>query len=163
MPAPVFDEVVRNLVRLVASAEKLGLPVCVSEQNPSALGPTLPVVKEALDRLSPPARTLDKMAFSLADEPLFQRFLGTGQKTLVVAGMETHICVFQTVRALCERGYAVHVPADAVISRTAENRAVGLDLCRRAGAIVTSTETVIFDLIERAGTDEFRALAKLVK
>jgi nicotinamidase-related amidase len=77
--------------------------------------------------------------------------------------METHVCVYQTVRDLVARGAAVHVPADAVISRTRENRAVGLELCTRAGGVVTSTEVVVFDALGKAGTDAFRALSRLVR
>jgi nicotinamidase-related amidase len=163
MPNVAFDELARNLVRLFATAERLKLPVAVSEQNPEALGRTVPVLREAAVRLSPPATFIDKMAFSVAEEPLLQTFLGAGRKTLVVVGMEAHVCVFQTARALCERGYSVHVPADGVLSRSAANWRVGLDLCSKAGATVTSTEAIIFDLLERAGTDEFRAISKLVK
>ena len=163
MQHAAFDEVARNAGRLLAAADRFRLPVAISEQYPEGLGRTVPVVREAASRLSPAPLYFDKMAFSLADEPLFQSFLGNGRKTLVLFGMETHICVFQTVRALCERGFSVHVPADAVISRTEANARIGLSLCERAGAVITSTETVLFDLLERAGTDEFKALAKLVR
>jgi nicotinamidase-related amidase len=163
MPPPVFDELTRNALRMLAAAARFKLPVAVSEQYPAGLGRTVPVIGEAVAKLSPPALYLDKTAFSLSEEPLFQRFLGAGPRTLVAIGMETHVCVFQTVRALCERGFSVHVPVDAVASRTETNRRVGLDLCERAGAVLTSTETVIFDLLERAGTDDFKALSKLLK
>jgi nicotinamidase-related amidase len=163
MPSAAFDEVARNVVRLLGGAARLQLPVAVSEQYPQGLGRTVPVIAEAVTRMAPPALFIEKMAFSLAEEPLMQRFLGDGKRTLVVTGMETHICVFQTVRALCERGFSVHVPVDAVISRTEGNRKVGLDLCERAGAVLTSTETVLFDLIERAGTDDFKSVSKLIK
>lgn len=163
MQSAAFDEVARNIVRLLGGAARLKLPVAVSEQYPQGLGRTVPVVGEAVARMAPPALFIEKLAFSLSDEPLMQRFLGDGKRTLVVTGMETHICVFQTVRALCERGFSVHVPVDAVISRTEVNRRVGLDLCARAGAVLTSTETVLFDLCERAGTDEFKSISKLVK
>jgi nicotinamidase-related amidase len=150
-------------VRLLAAAARFTMPVAVSQQYPAGLGPTVPVIAEAVARLSPPALYFDKTAFSLSGEPLFERFLDGGTNTLIATGMETHVCVFQTVRALCERGFSVHVPVDAVASRTEANRRVGLDLCARAGAVVTSTETLIFDLLERAGTDDFKALSKLVK
>ena len=163
MPTAAFDELVRNALRLLAAAGRMSLPVALSEQYPTGLGRTVPVLREAVARLSPPALFIEKQAFSLADEPLFQRFLGTGPKTLVVLGMEAHVCVFQTVRALCERGFSVHVPVDAVTSRAEANRAIGLALCERAGAVPTSTETILFDLLERAGTDDFKALSKLVK
>ena len=81
----------------------------------------------------------------------------------MVLGVETHVCVFQTARELSRRGHEVHVVADAVASRQEENRVLGLGLCERAGSVVTPTETVVFDWLGRAGTDEFRALSKLVR
>jgi nicotinamidase-related amidase len=77
--------------------------------------------------------------------------------------METHVCVFQTVRDLVAAGYEVHVCADAVSSRTEEHRRVGLELCREAGAVVSLAETAVFDLLHRAGTDEFKRVSPLVK
>ena len=77
--------------------------------------------------------------------------------------METHVCVYQTVRALREAGHVVHVVADAVASRTDANWQNGLDLCERAGAVITNTETVVFDLLGKAGTDDFKILSRLVK
>ena len=77
--------------------------------------------------------------------------------------METHVCVFQTARELVKRGYATYVVADAVASRRDENRRIGLSLCERAGAIVTVTEAVAFDLLEHAGTGAFKAVSKLLR
>ncbi len=163
MDPVAFDALTHNVMRLVATAERLHLPVALSEQYPQGLGATVPLIKEATGRLPTRPIFIEKTAFSLADEPLFLSFLGNGRKTLIVVGMETHICVYQTARGLAERGYAVHVPEDAVISRTEANHRIGLDLIRQAGGVPTSTETVIFDLLGRAGTDEFRALSKLMK
>lgn len=163
IPAEAFATMTRNIVTLVAAAVQFNLPVIVSEQYPKGLGRTIPVLREAVANLKHAALYLDKTAFSLAEEPLFQSFLGHGKRTLVMAGMETHICVYQSARALAQRGYSVHVPVDAVVSRTVANHAIGVDLLGRAGCIPTSTETVLFDLLERAGTDEFRSLSRLVK
>jgi nicotinamidase-related amidase len=77
--------------------------------------------------------------------------------------MEAHVCVYQTVRGLVERGYQAHVVADAVSSRTEENWQIGLNLAERAGGIITSTEVAVFDLLGRAGTDDFKSLSKLIK
>ena len=163
MAPAAFETVTRNILTLCAAAAQLRLPVCVSEQYPKGLGRTIPVLVEAVVRLQPSPLFLEKTAFSVADEPLFQRFLGGGRKQLVLVGMETHICVYQSARDLAARGYQVHVPRDAVISRTEENRAAGLDLIARAGGIPTTTETVVFDLLERAGTETFKTLSRLVK
>src|SRR5262249_13195659 len=122
-----------------------------------------PVLKEALGKMIPPARYFEKLEFSGCGSPLFQQFLSAGRRTLIVAGMEAHICVYQTVRDLAARGYTIHVPVDAVLSRSRENWRVGVDLITRAGAVPTSTETVLFDLVQTAASDDFKALSKLVK
>jgi nicotinamidase-related amidase len=82
---------------------------------------------------------------------------------VIVAGMETHVCVYQTVRDLIAAGYMPFVPRDAVLSRTPENHETGLELMRECGATITSTETVVFDLLGAAGTPEFKKLSALVK
>jgi nicotinamidase-related amidase len=154
---------VRNWVALVEMAARLKLPVCATEQYPQGLGPTLPVLKEALGKVMPPTRWLEKLDFSCCESPLFQQFLDNGRRTFIVAGMETHVCVFQTVRGMVGRGLRVHVPGDACLSRTRDNWQVGMDLMARAGAVTTSTETVLFDLVKRAEGENFRALTKLIK
>jgi nicotinamidase-related amidase len=119
-------------------------------------------VREKLDDLG--VARIEKTAFSAAEVPEFQRALeAAAPKTVVVVGMETHVCVYQTVRDLRARGLEVLVPVDAVASRRDEDRAVGLVLCERAGAITTSVETIVFDWLGRAGTDVFRAISKLLR
>lgn len=163
MPSEVLGRAVRNWIALTEMAARMKLPVAASEQYPQGLGPTLPVLKEALVRVMPPARWIEKLDFSCCDTPLFQQFLANGRRTFVVCGMETHVCVYQTVRAMVARGLKVHVPIDACVSRAQENWRVGVDLMRDAGAVMTSTETVLFDLVKRAEGENFRALTKLVK
>lgn len=170
----------RNIVILIELARRLGLPVVVSEQYPKGLGHTVgalavqlglvPGGTEAAEATAPPpltagrARRFEKIAFGCTAEPGFDELLAqVGRSQWIVVGMETHICVYQTARGLAAQGLRVHVPADAVLSRTAANRAVGLDLINRAGAQVTTTETVVFDCLRQAGTDDFRALSRLVR
>jgi nicotinamidase-related amidase len=154
--------VARNIGILAELARRLRLPVVLSEQYPRGLGPTIGAVNEALAGLTP--HRVEKLEFSLAAAPAWEAIGRELQRDqLVVVGMEAHVCVYQTVRDLCERGATVFVPADAVVSRTRENRDIGLALIERAGGIVTSTEVVVFDALGAAGTDDFRALSKLVK
>ena len=158
MPKEPFEAALRNMVRWVEGAKLLGLPILWTEQYVKGLGPTVPALREAIgDR----ARPVEKLAFTCLVDPIVAALEGKGQ--VVVVGMETHICVFQTVRDLEERGLRAFVAADAVISRTPENRQVGLDLARAMGSTVTSTEAGLFDLVKAAGSDEFRAISKLVK
>ncbi|HXU81533.1 MAG TPA: isochorismatase family protein [Polyangia bacterium] len=155
---------VRNIVLLFELARQLRIPVVVSEQYPRGLGPTVAALREALLQPGLAIERVEKIEFSCTDSPAFlevHRKLARDQ--WIVVGMEAHVCVYQTARGLVAMGARVHVPADAVVSRAPTNVRIGLDLCGRAGAYVTATETVVFDALKRAGTDEFRALSRLLK
>ena len=157
MSSELMSRVVRNTTILIHAARTLGLPIVVSQQYPKGLGPTIAPIEEALagaDKL----HRFDKLEFSAADgAPKL------GRDQWIVSGMEAHVCVYQTARGLVARGETVHVCADAICSRTKANWQIGCGLIERAGAIVTSTEVCVFDLLERAGSDEFKALSKLIK
>ncbi len=154
-----FARSLKNTEILVESAKTLGLPILATEQYPKGLGPTVPSLRQALT-----AEPTSKVAFScVAVEDVAKALRESGRKQVIVAGMETHVCVFQTVRDLLGEGYVPFVPRDAVLSRTEENHETGLALMREAGATVTSTEAVVFDLLGAAGTPEFKKLSPLVK
>lgn len=159
MHPDLLAPMLKNLDRVGQAAEILRVPALISEQYPAGLGPTLETVRRSF----PAARAMAKMCFDAMKDLDFSSALrASGRRTVVVSGMETHICVYQTVRSLV-RDYEVHVLRDAVASRSLDNYEVGLDLIRSVGGVVSSTETVLFDLLERAGTDEFRAVSKLVR
>jgi nicotinamidase-related amidase len=162
MPRDSLDRVVKNTNLLLDAAALLDVPVLASEQYPKGLGPTLAPV---LDRLSKAgAAPIEKLSFDASAEPRIAREIArVNPRAVIVVGMEAHVCVFQTARELVRRGHVVHVVADAVASRTEENRSAGLALASLAGASVTVAEAVVFDWVERAGTDAFRAVSKLVK
>jgi nicotinamidase-related amidase len=163
MPDAARTEVLRNVPILIEAADRLGLPIVVSQQYPRGLGPTSAVIEDALARARLVHR-FDKLEFSAAAAPAFAALAPTlGRDQWIVCGMESHVCVYQTVRDLVARGWATHVCADAVCSRTAQNREIGLQLMARAGAVITSTEVCVFDLLGRAGSDEFRALSRIIK
>jgi nicotinamidase-related amidase len=151
----------RNTVILLEAARVLGLPVLVTEQYPKGIGPTLPDIAAAF----PEGQVVhEKVCFSCADAAAFMQALReTGRDQVLLTGMETHVCVFQTARDLARAGLTPFVVQDAVLSRTAENQALGLRLMAAAGATRTGTETATFDLLGQAGTPEFKALAPLVK
>lgn len=163
MQTDALNRAVKTWVSFIEVAAMLKLPICVSEQYPKGLGRTLPVMREALVKMMPPPLFIEKTEFSLAGTALFNQFLNNGRKQLIVVGMEAHICVFQTVRDLVARGYEVYVPLDGVVSRARHNWRIGLELIRNAGGTVSSMEALMFDLIERAEGDEFRAVSKLIK
>lgn len=160
MPEAVAAQVIKNSQILIEAASKLGIPVVVSQQYPKGLGTTVAALEPALANAKP--HRFDKLEFSGASTPEFSA-LALRRDQWIVTGMETHVCVYQTARDLVARGHTVHVPIDAVSSRTKANWRVGLELIDRAGAIPTSTEVCVFDLLGRAGTDEFKALSKLIK
>jgi nicotinamidase-related amidase len=164
MGEPERAPALRRWTQLLEMAGRLRLPVVVSEQYPRGLGPTVPSLHEMLGRITPPPRVVEKLDFSAWANPEFAQVVAsTGRRAWIVGGMETHVCVWQTARDLVAAGYQVHVPRDAVLSRTDEDRRTGLELARAAGAVVTSTETALFDLVGRAEGDTFRALSKLVR
>ena len=163
MPAEALAQVTRNTQILITAADQLGLPIVVSQQYPRGLGATAQPIEDALATARAVHR-FDKVEFSAAAAPAFAQIApGLGRDQWLLCGMETHVCVYQTARDLVARGWDVHLCADAVCSRTPANRELGLGLMARAGAIVTSTETCVFDLLGRAGSDEFRALSRVIK
>lgn len=162
---PVMEEGLRgqveaNLPRLLQAASALGVPVIATEQYPKGLGSTLGLVKEHLGLSAP----IPKLSFDALGEPrIEQALLASERGSFVVCGMEAHICVFQTVRSLRERGHPVFVLADAVASRTRQNHEIGLSLAREAGALVTSIEALLFDWVEAGGSDDFKLVSRLVR
>ncbi len=152
---------VDQLSRLVRGAILMEIPVLWAEQVPAKLGPTLP---ELATSLAPVAKPIEKCAFScMADEGFAEAVAATGRDQFMLAGIESHVCVFQTAAHLLAKGYEVHAASDAVSSRTAANRQVGLDRIAREGGIVSSVEMALFELSGQAGGDEFRQLVRIVK
>ena len=151
-----FDRVAAGAATLVRGARILGLPVVVTQQYPKGLGTTVPELAEHLDGIEP----LDKVCFSAAAAEGFDL---QGRDQALICGIESHVCVSQTAHDLLDRGVQVHVARDAVTSRTEENRDLGLDKMEGSGAIVTSVETALFELLGAAGTDEFKQVQALVK
>lgn len=163
MPEVALRDVLRNTKILIEAANRLGLPIVVSQQYPRGLGATTPPIEAEIAQ-SERVHRFDKLEFSSAAAPAFAPLAQTlGRDQWILCGMETHVCVYQSARDLAARGWDVHVCADAVCSRTERNREIGLGLMERAGAIITSTEVCVFDLLGRAGSDEFRALSKAIK
>jgi nicotinamidase-related amidase len=163
MTEAAVAEVTRNSKLLILAARTLGLPIVVSEQYPRGLGHTTAAIREALEGADG-VHLYEKLEFSGAGAPAFAALAPRLRRDQwIVCGMETHVCVYQTARDLVARGYAAHVCADAVCSRAVKNYELGLGLMARAGAVITSTEATIFDLLGRAGSDEFRTLSKAIR
>jgi nicotinamidase-related amidase len=175
-----FERVAGNVATLVRGARILGLPTLVTEQYPRGLGRTVPEVTEHLDvtksleaeRLARPedfrcgrsALMFEKVSFSAVDAEGFAAALHEARRDQVLlCGIEAHVCVNQTAEDLIGNGIEVHVAQDAVTSRTAENRALGLHRMERSGAVATSVETALFELLRQAGTPEFKQVQALVR
>ena len=154
------ESLIDNLKRLVKGAQILGLPILWAEQNPAGLGPTLPEIAELLPDQSP----MSKYSFSCCgDEAFINELKALRRHNMIVAGIEAHVCVYQTAADLVNLKYDVQVVADAVASRTPENKQIGLEKCKTAGASLTSTETVLFELLKIAKGETFKEIINIVK
>ena len=153
--APVID----NAAILMQAAERLSVPMLISEQYPKGLGAT---VRELAGSNS--AETMEKLAFScLGEDAYATRFDELKRPQAVIAEIEAHVCVLQTAMDLINGGTAVFVVKDATTSRTPENHAAAMKRLAAAGAEIVTTEMVLFEWLGRAGTDEFKELSKLIK
>jgi isochorismate hydrolase len=154
------DSVVNNCLHLIELSKLLNLPVIVTEQYPKGPGQTVEEIRNALSEYRP----VEKLSFDCCSEtPFFGGLKKLGKKKLILTGMETHICILQSCVSLLRNDFAVHVVSDAVCSRVKENWSTALEFMRDAGAAVTCTETVLFQLLKVAGTKEFKAISQRIR
>lgn len=155
------ERVITNTLHLIEAARILQVPIFVTEQYPKGLGPT---VKEIRDALIDHYRPIEKITFSCCKDKTFIDVLSqVGRKRVIICGMETHVCILQTCIDLLRGNYYVHIVRDGVCSRAEENFITGIEFMRDAGAVVTCTETVLFQLLEKAGTEEFKIISKRIR
>lgn len=154
-PYASFANVAESCRRLLAGARILGIPAVVSEQYPKGLGQSAP----ELGIVEGEEMMIEKTVFSAARADGFDL---KAAEQAIVCGIETHVCVSQTVHDLLGKGVEVHVPADAVGSRHQLDYERGLERLERAGAVVSTVESALFELLERAGTPEFKEVQKLI-
>jgi nicotinamidase-related amidase len=160
MDHKVLGRLTKNIGILLETAAELKVPVLVTEQYVKGLGATLPELKEKASA----APCLEKMAFSCCGSSEFvDAVKASGRKQIIITGMETHVCVLQTVIELREAGFEVHLVKDAVMSRSKQNWQTALEAMVLTGAVPTCTESAMFQLLRVAGTEEFRKLSKLVR
>src|SRR5882724_1597015 len=146
------ERVVQNTVRLMKGARVLGIPVLVTEQYKKGLGNTTPAIAAEIAGFA----QMEKVAFSACGAAGFDEALKMKKvSNVVLCGIEAHVCVSQTCLDLLDRGFRVYVVADAISSRTAENQRIGIERMRDAGAVIVSAEMVLFELLEKAATEEF--------
>ncbi|MCS6886252.1 MAG: hydrolase [Acidobacteriota bacterium] len=152
------DELVKNVNKLIAGAKVLGLPLLVSEQYPRGLGHTYQEIQ-----LPDGTEVFEKLCFScFLSEQMNERIRQLQPRSLILAGIESHICVFKTALDAISQGYEVHIAADAVSSRKPYDKEIALQRLRLVGAYIATVEMLLFQLIDAAGNDEFRALSKII-
>lgn len=154
------DALFENLRKLVQGVQVLRVPILWLEQNPAGLGPTIPELASLLPGQTP----ISKLSFSSCGEPAFvEQLRASGRRQILLAGIEAHVCVYQTAVDLLKRGHEVEVVVDAVSSRAAENKRIALEKLQQLGARLTSVEMALFELLGKAEGPAFKALLKIVK
>ena len=150
----------KNIQILIKAAKALDIPILWCQQCPEALGPTVPQIEQLLSGSEP----INKSSFSCCGEEEFNsRLDNSGRKQVLLCGIETHVCIYQTAVDLHNKGYCVNVIADAVSSRTQENKHIALQKITAAGIDVTCTEMAIFELLRTAEHPQFKQVVKLIK
>jgi len=154
------EEFFANVAKLIKGLKALEIPIIWNEQLPAKLGPTIPEIKDLLEGLTP----FEKNSFSCCGNPDFlERLKSLGCRQVLLAGMETHVCVYQTALDLLPEGYEVYLVADAVSSRTLENKQIGIQAIKDLGAKLTSVEMTLFELLRVAEGDRFKQIIDIVK
>jgi len=154
------ETVAANSVRLLTAAQRLAVPAFVSEQYVKGLGPSLPAIQAA----GGSARFFEKTHFSCTAEPGVTDMLrAADRRQILLTGTETHVCVLQTALGLVDEGFTVYLVADASSSRSPRNCQLAVERLRACGVYIVSTEMVLFEWLERAATEEFRALLPLIR
>lgn len=149
-----------SISKLARSCMVLDVPILLTEQYPKGLGSTISSLKELL----PGKVAVEKLSFSCCGTPEFMRQLRSFKRNdILVAGIEAHVCVYQTAVDLVEFGYNVHLVTDCVSSRTEENRLLGIRCIEKAGASLTSAEMALFELLRVAEGERFKAISKIIK
>jgi len=154
------EQVESSIVVLIRLARLMDIPIVLTQQYTKGLGPTVEALATELDGVE----YVEKIHFSCCGEANFTRQMDAlGRKTVLLTGMESHICILQTALDLLDGGYNVHVPWDAVCSRNDGNRDRALDFMGKAGAVITSSETAAFQVLGCAGTQEFKEISALLR
>jgi len=154
------DEIEKNCAILIEGLQQLGIPMIVTEQYPKGLGPTISPLKALLSETPP----VEKMTFSCCGVTgVTDRLAHSGRRQVIVFGIEAHVCVLQTTLDLLDLGYQPVVIADCISSRKPDDKRTAVHRMRQSGAFVSSFESILFELCRTAGTEEFKAISRLVK
>jgi len=149
-----------NTVKLIQGLKTIGLEILVTEQYTKGLGPTIKDVRDALGT----TESIEKISFSCCGDNKFLETIGsTGKKNVIIAGIESHVCVLQTVIDLIDAGYQPVVIEDCVSSRKLNDKLIAVERMRKAEAIISTYESILFEILEVSGTEAFKAISKIVK
>lgn len=153
------SQIIKNNKILITAAKEMDFPVVTTEQYPKGLGRTVPELLQLIGE----ENIFAKNSFTAYTKEVEEKLKSLGRKSILISGMEAHICVFQTARDLINSGYQVFLAQDAICSRDKDNYQNGLDLCKSLGSVITNTETAVYDLLKVSGTPEFKTMLKLIK
>lgn len=154
------EEIEKNAGILAELAIKAVIPIVYTEQYKKGIGPTIKTVDEKVMDV----QGIEKLCFNCFDEEDFKdRLFSSERRTLLICGIEAHICVLQTALTAIEKGFTVHIVADATGSRTERNHHTGIERMRDAGCVITSTEAAVFEVVKEAGTPLFKEMLALIK
>jgi nicotinamidase-related amidase len=154
------DSLYENLQKIIKGIQVMEIPIIVTEQIPEKLGPTIPEISSLFDEFSP----IPKSSFSCCgDENIMKALKEVNRKQILITGIESHVCLYQTTMDLIDLGYEVHIVADCISSRTTENRSIGIERMREKGGILASTEMALFELLKVAEGEKFRKIVRVVK
>lgn len=159
MKEEVLEGTLKNIVKLISLSKIFSIPIILTEQYPKGLGSTLKEIRDLVD-----SEPIEKIHFSCVQEKQFiQKINQNMRRRIILTGMETHVCVLQTALDLLARGFYVFVPKDAVCSRKKEDWNTGLQIIQGAGGLISCTETIIFQILKKAGTSEFKKMLEFLK
>ncbi|MCX6243718.1 MAG: hydrolase [Bacteroidetes bacterium] len=154
------EKLTKNVTMLIEGLKIIGIPIFVTEQYVKGLGPTIEPVANVLGTHP----RIEKMAFSCCDEPrVMEGIAVTGKENIILAGIESHVCVFQTAIDLKRNGYQPVVVEDCVSSRRENDKRMAIERLRHEGVIITTCESILFELLRYSGTEQFRGISRLVK
>lgn len=159
MKEEILEKTVKNIITFIELCKLYQIPIIFTEQYPKGLGKTLQDIKSPIND-----EAIEKISFSSAGEEKFaSKIRELNRQKIILTGMESHVCVWQTALDLLQRDYHVFVPSDAVCSRKKHDWKIGIELMKNAGAVITCTETLIFQLLKKAGTAEFKKMLEFIK
>ena len=154
------DRILKNCVKLIEGMKIIGIPLIVTQQYTKGLGPTV----QPVSALFPDFKPVEKISFSCCDEPSFmEEAVRTGGKNFIICGIEAHVCVLQTCLDLLAAGMVPVVVEDCVSSRKEDDKRIAVDRLRQEGAVITTLESILFELTRAAGTPVFKTISGLVK